>query len=133
MGFIDSHAHLDDERFDIDRHEVISSLFENGVDAVVSCADSMPSSARVMELAEKYENVFAAIGIHPHNAKNFLYDDIPKLENMLSLPKVVAIGEIGLDYHYDFSPREMQINCMTEHIDLAVKYNMPIIFHVREA
>ncbi len=133
MGFIDTHVHLDDERFDIDRHEVISSLCANGVDAVVSCADSMPSAKKVIELSNIYDKVFAAVGIHPHNAKNFVYDDIYTLEEMLKIKKVVAIGEIGLDYHYDFSPRDIQRFCMFEHIDLAKKYDMPIVFHVREA
>jgi TatD DNase family protein len=93
----------------------------------------MPSSRRVIDLAAAYENVFAAVGIHPHNAKNFIYDDISALESMLSAGKVVAVGEIGLDYHYDFSPRDVQIYCMTEQIELARKNNMPIVFHVREA
>lgn len=133
MGFIDTHVHLDDDRFDIDRDEIISSLFINGVDAVVSCADSMPSSRRVIDLTAAYDNVFAAVGIHPHNAKNFVYDDIAALQSMLSVGKMVAVGEIGLDYHYDFSPRDVQIYCMTEQVELARKNNMPIVFHVREA
>jgi TatD DNase family protein len=133
VGFIDTHVHLDDDRFDIDRDEIISSLYKEGVDAVVSCADSMPSSRRVIDLAAAYENVFATVGIHPHNAKNFIFDDIATLESMLSFGKVVAVGEIGLDYHYDFSPRDVQIYCMTEQVELARKNNMPIVFHVREA
>ena len=133
MGFFDSHAHLDDDRFDIDRNAVIGELASNGVDAVVTCADSMASARRVCALAQRYDNVFGAVGIHPHNAKNFIYDDIAALEDMLFDPKIVAVGEIGLDYHYDFSPRDIQIYCMTEHIELARRCNMPVIFHVREA
>lgn len=133
MGFIDSHAHLDDDRFDIDRHEVITSLVKNDIDLVVSNADSMESSRKVIELAKIYDNIFATVGIHPHNAKDFLYDDITTLEAMLSYDKVVAVGEIGLDYHYDISPREIQKNCMIEQIELARKYDKPIVFHVREA
>ncbi len=133
MGFIDSHSHLDDDKFDIDREKIIASLKENGVDAVISCADSMDSAHKALKLAETHSNVFAAVGIHPHNAKNFVYDDIKVLEEMLKHKKAVAVGEIGLDYHYDFSPRDLQKNCMLEHIELAVKYDMPIVFHVREA
>lgn len=133
MGFVDSHAHLDDERFDIDRNEVIDSLAINGIDLVVSNADSLDSSRKVIELAKAYDNIFATVGIHPHNAKNFVYDDIPIIEEMLSYSKVVAVGEIGLDYHYDFSPRDVQKNCMLEQIELALKHNKPIVFHVREA
>ncbi len=133
MGFIDSHAHLDDDKFDIDREKMIASLHENGVDAVVSCADSMISSHKALKLAQTYKNVYAAVGIHPHNAKDFVYEDIKVLENMLSDNKVVAVGEIGLDYHYEFSPKEAQKICMMEHIELANKHDMPIVFHVREA
>ena len=133
MGFFDSHAHLDDDRFDIDRSAVIEDFISNGVDAVVTCADSMASSRRVCALSKRFYNVFGAVGIHPHNAKNFVYDDIAALESMLLDDKIVAVGEIGLDYHYDFSPRDIQIYCMTEHIELARRNNMPVIFHVREA
>ena len=133
MGFIDSHVHLDDDRFDIDRQEVIESLYADGVDAVISCADSMASSRRVIELAGKYSNVFAAIGIHPHNAKNFIFEDVAVLDEMLTDKNIVAVGEIGLDYHYDFSPRDMQVYAMTEQTELARKRGMPIVYHVREA
>ena len=133
MGFFDSHAHLDDDRFDIDRSAVIEDFALNGVDAVVTCADTMASSRRVCALAQRFDNVFGAVGIHPHNAKNFIYDDIAALESMLLEQKIVAVGEIGLDYHYDASPRDIQIYCMTELIELARRNNMPVIFHVREA
>jgi TatD DNase family protein len=133
MGFFDSHAHLDDDRFDIDRNNVIKDFASNGVDAVVTCADTMASSRRVCALSQRFDNVFGAVGIHPHNAKNFVYDDIAALESMLIEQKIVAVGEIGLDYHYDFSPRDIQIYCMTEQIELARRNSMPVIFHVREA
>ena len=133
MLLIDSHAHLDDEKFDEDREEVISSLKNNGVEFVINPASDLESSKNAVRLANKYENIYACIGNHPHEAK--LYNDEVEDEyiELSKNKKVVAIGEIGLDYHYDNSPRDIQRDVFIRQIELAKKLNLPIVIHSRDA
>ena len=116
----DSHAHLNDERFDEDREELISSLKEKGVDLVVNPGACIKTSIESIELANKYDFIYAAVGVHPHDVgelDEIAIDTLRKLatENK----KVVAIGEIGLDYYYDNSPREVQKEWFIKQIELA--------------
>jgi TatD DNase family protein len=129
----DSHAHIDDEKFDIDREEVIQRAIDNGVTGIINVGASMESSARSIALAEKYEGIYAAVGIHPHDAKDALDADYEQLVRWTALDKVVAIGEIGLDYYYDFSPREVQRSVFIHQLDVARQTNMPFIIHDRDA
>ena len=129
----DSHAHIDDEKFDIDREEVIQRAIDNGVTGIINVGASMESSARSIALAEKYEGIYAAVGIHPHDAKDALDTDYEQLVRWTALEKVVAIGEIGLDYYYDFSPREVQRSVFIHQLDVARQTNMPFIIHDRDA
>ncbi|MCC5467672.1 TatD family hydrolase [Pelosinus baikalensis] len=129
----DSHAHIDDEKFDIDREEVIQRAIDNGVTGIINVGASMESSARSIALAEKYEGIYAAVGIHPHDAKDALDTDYEQLVRWTALDKVVAIGEIGLDYYYDFSPREVQRSVFIHQLDVARQTNMPFIIHDRDA
>ena len=129
----DSHAHYDSEAFDEDRDEVISGLAGKGVCGVVNCGSDLPTSQKSLELAEKYDFVYAACGVHPHEALGAPGDYLARVKEMLAHPKCVAIGEIGLDYHYDFSPRELQLKVFEEQIILANELNMPVIIHDREA
>ena len=129
----DSHAHIDDEKFDIDREEVIQRAIDNGVTGIINVGASMESSARSIALAEKYEGIYAAVGIHPHDAKDALDTDYEQLVRWTALDKVVAIGEIGLDYYYDFSPREVQRSVFIRQLDVARQTNMPFIIHDRDA
>ncbi len=129
----DSHAHIDDEKFDIDREEVIQRAIDNGVTGIINVGASMESSARSIALAEKYEGIYAAVGIHPHDAKDALDTDYEQLVRWSALDKVVAIGEIGLDYYYDFSPREVQRSVFIHQLDVARQTNMPFIIHDRDA
>lgn len=129
----DSHAHIDDEKFDDDRAEVIARAIENGVTGFVNVGACMESSARSIVLAEQYENIYAAVGIHPHEAEKALETDYEKLATWSKHSKVVAIGEIGLDYYYDFSPRDIQKNVFIKQIDVARQMDMPIIVHDRDA
>ncbi len=131
--FFDSHAHLDDERFDNDRDEVISSLNDDGVSLYINVGADIKSSKKSIELAEKYDFVYAAVGVHPHNAKSLTDDDMLVLEDLLSHKKVVALGEIGLDYYYDNSPRELQRKWFIKQMELAKKTDMPVIIHCRDA
>jgi TatD DNase family protein len=129
----DSHAHIDDEKFDIDREEVIQRAIDNGVTGIINVGASMESSARSIALAEKYEGIYAAVGIHPHDAKDALDTDYEQLVRWTALDKVVAVGEIGLDYYYDFSPREVQRSVFIRQLDVARQTNMPFIIHDRDA
>ena len=130
----DSHAHLNDERFDEDREELISSLNEKGVDLVVNPGACMKTSAESVELANKYDFIYAAVGVHPHDVKDLTEDDIQELKRMATEnEKVVAIGEIGLDLYWDKTFLKEQILVFEKQIEWALEYGLPIVIHSREA
>ena len=137
LMFIDSHCHIDGEQFDADRDEVVQRAKDAGVEAMLNIGTGDPHSddfRRSVAVAEKYDNVFASVGVHPHDAK--LYDD--KAENHLvelvkSSAKVIAWGEIGLDYYYDHSPRDVQIEVFRRQIRTAREVGLPVIIHSRDA
>ena len=132
-NIFDTHSHFDDEKFDEDREELLLSLHENGVCCVIDCGCDMVSSHEAIKLSEKFDFVFAAIGIHPHEAADAKESDLEELRALYSNEKVVAVGEIGLDYHYDFSPREVQLEFFEKQIILANELSLPVIVHDREA
>jgi len=133
-GIVDAHAHYDDRRFNEDRHELLSSLFQSGeVYAVINCGCNVRSSEESVELTKRYKNVYAAVGIHPHDAARATDGDFRRIEELLSQPKVCALGEIGLDYHYDFSPRDIQKQVFYKQLDMAERMNVPVVIHDREA
>ncbi len=129
----DTHAHLDDARFDSDRDEVIKNLIREGVSYVVNIGADIQSSRNSVELARKYDFIYAAVGVHPHEADSMTDCDLAELEELSKYEKVVAIGEIGLDYHYDNSDRTAQKYWFEKQLLLAKKLNMPYIIHDREA
>ena len=133
MKLFDTHAHLDDERFDEDRELLIEKLKEENVSLVVNPGADMKTSRAAIKLSEKYDFIYAAVGIHPHDVKDIKDEDLIELEQMAKHEKVVAIGEIGLDYYYDNSPRELQREFFIKQIELANKVNLPIIIHSRDA
>lgn len=133
MKLFDTHTHLYDKRFDEDRDQLISGLQSNGVEKVTTLGTCVKTSKKCIDIANKYEGVYAAVGTHPHDAKDFKDEDILIYEKMAEEDKVVAIGEIGLDYHYDFSPRDKQKYAMLKQMELAKKLNLPVVYHVREA
>lgn len=130
---VDSHAHIDDDRFDADREEVVARAAAAGVPLIINIGADMDSSARTVELSQQYSGIYASVGMHPHDAKDMRESDYSRLENWLKQPKVVAIGEIGLDYHYDLSPRAVQKEVFLRQLDLARKTGKPFIIHEREA
>lgn len=130
---IDSHAHLDDERFDRDRDELIKSLGKNGISTVINIGADLPSSIKSVKLSEQYDNIYAAVGVHPHSASEMDEGTIEVLKAFSSREKVVAIGEIGLDYYYDNSPRDVQRIWFKRQMKLAKEVNLPIVVHSREA
>lgn len=131
--FIDSHAHLDDRRFDRYRDRLIKSLLENDVEAVLNPGADLKSSKKAVEIAEKYPNVYAAVGCHPHDTKYMKDETMDIFRDLAKSKKVVAIGEIGLDYHYDNSERDVQRKWFREQIRLAKELDLPYIVHDREA
>lgn len=130
---IDSHAHLDDESFDEDREEVIESLVDNHVEIVLNPGADLKTSRNAVALAEKYPFIYAAVGCHPHDSK-YMNDDIMNIFRELAKNnKVLAIGEIGLDYYYDNSDRDVQRTWFREQIRLARELDLPYIVHDRDA
>jgi len=129
----DSHAHIDDEKFDADREQVIQRALENGVTGIINVGATMASSARSVALAAQYANIYAAVGIHPHDAQEALETDYEQLAAWSKQDKVLAIGEIGLDYYYELSPRDVQRAVFVRQIDVARQMNMPFIIHDRDA
>ena len=130
---IDSHAHLDDPKFNKDRDRLIKSLKQNDISLVINVGADVSSSIKSVKLADEYENIYAAVGVHPHSAKEMDDSTIDVLKAFAKRDKVVAIGEIGLDFHYDNSPRDIQRKWFIEQIKLAKELNMPIIVHSRDA
>jgi TatD DNase family protein len=131
--FFDSHAHIDGEKFDRDRDLVLSRAKANGIDYIMNPGADFESSVRAVALAQKYEMVYAAVGIHPHDAASLDDGLLMMIEALTKKPKVQAIGEIGLDFHYDFSPRDTQRYWFIEQLRLARRLKLPVIVHDREA
>ena len=132
-NIFDSHAHYNDEQFDIDRDSLLASLPEAGIVGIINCGTDVKSSLESLVMAEKYPFVYAACGYHPESALDFTDDNLLEIEKMLTHEKCVAVGEIGLEYHYDFVPKDVQKYVFEKHLELAVKYDMPVIVHDREA
>lgn len=131
----DSHAHYDDEAFNDDRDTLLQSLPEKGICNVVNIGADLKGCYDSVALAEQYDYIYAAVGIHPGCIRDDLPDDyLQQVEKLLAHPKVVAIGEIGLDYHYDDNaPKEVQKRVFAAQLELALKYDMPVVIHDREA
>jgi len=130
---IDSHAHLDSHQFNDDRHEMIERAQQNGISHILTIGCDMESSSKAISIAEQYEHVFAAVGVHPHDSTEITPATLKQLEMMFKHPKVVALGEIGLDYFRNHSPRDVQRNAFREQIILAKAVAKPMIVHDREA
>lgn len=130
---IDSHCHLDFPHFDEDRDEVLARAIEVGVAAIINPGTDLESSRRAVALSERYNNVYAAVGIHPHDASTLDHHTLSELRQLASHPKVVAIGEVGLDYYRDLSPRAQQRDAFKTQLSLAAELELPVIVHQRES
>ena len=133
MIVFDTHCHLDDERFEEDRAEAYRRMLEAGVKRCICVGSDLSSSRRCLDLAAAHEGIYAAVGVHPHEAKDVPQDYLDQMAQMLKEKKAVALGEIGLDFYYDLSPRDVQRKVMAEQMDLALQLNVPVIFHIRDA
>ncbi|AMJ39865.1 TatD family hydrolase [Anaerotignum propionicum] len=131
--YFESHAHLDDKRFREDREELLGLLPSFGIDYVVNVGCDVKSSKQSIRLAERYDYIFASVGIHPHELYDMSSQTIEELRRLSQHKKVVAIGEIGLDYYYDTHPRELQQFWFRQQLRLAESVNKPVIIHSRDA
>jgi len=130
---VDSHCHLNDPKLGEDRDEVIQRARDAGVTAMVCVGYDIQSSRRAIDIANSYDDVYAAIGVHPHDAKTVTPRDLDELARLADSAKVVAIGEIGLDYYRDLSPRDVQKNAFRDQLALARNLRVPVVIHSRDA
>src|SRR5215467_11079258 len=132
---IDSHCHLDSKDFDADRDEVIERALAAGVEHMVAIGtgEGPPDLEAGIRLTEKHPAFYATVGVHPHDASKATPETFARLSDLIRHKKVVALGEIGLDYHYDFSPRDVQQQVFIEQMRIAADAGKPIVIHTREA
>jgi TatD DNase family protein len=135
MQLVDTHCHLDSEQFNADREAVIERARAAGVTRMmaIGTGDGPPDLEAGLRLAQQYEFIYATIGVHPHDASKATTETFEQLRELARHPKVLAIGEIGLDYHYDFSPRDVQREVFERQLELAREAGKPIVIHTREA
>lgn len=133
ITLVDTHAHLAGDEFDADRDEVITRAHDAGVTTIITVGTGLDSARRSIELTEKYPDILAAIGVHPHAASTATEADIESIARLAEHPKVVAIGEIGLDFYRDYSPRDSQLQVFQWQLDLAAWLGLPVVIHCREA
>jgi TatD DNase family protein len=135
MRLTDSHCHLDDKQFDADREQVIERALAAGIERMmaIGTGSGPPDLEAGLRLARQYPFIYATVGVHPHDASKATPETFAALEPLLSEDKVVAVGEIGLDYHYDFSPRDVQAAVFAGQLKLAGRAGKPIVIHTREA
>lgn len=130
---IDTHAHLNDEKLLPEVDEIVRNMQRDGLWGIVNASYDRASTEKSVELAGKYEGVFATVGTHPHDAKTFTADDYAQYARLARHEKVVAVGEIGLDYFYDLSPRDVQKRVFIEQLELAKEVGLPVVLHIRDA
>lgn len=135
MRLVDSHCHLDSADFDGDREAVIERALEAGVERMVAIGtgDGPPDLEAGLRLADRYTSIYATVGVHPHEAAKATDETARRIRELARHPKTIAVGEIGLDYHYDFSPRDRQRAVFIEHLHIAREANLPVVIHTREA
>ena len=129
----DSHAHYDDAKFDEDREKVLSLLPQNGVCAVLNAGTNIETSKKAISLAKKYSYIYAAVGIHPECVLETKDEDLMRLKELAKLKKVIAIGEIGLDYHYSIENKDLQLKFFEKQLSIANETSLPVLIHDREA
>ncbi|MDP7166145.1 MAG: YchF/TatD family DNA exonuclease [Nitrospinota bacterium] len=130
---VDSHAHIDASDYDGDRRKILERALSKGVGTIIAVGSDLDSSRKTVDIANSFEEVFAAVGVHPHDVKSVANKSAGHIKVLADNAKVVAIGEIGLDYHYDHSPRKLQKHWFREQIRMAVKIGKPVIVHCRDA
>ncbi len=133
MKLFDTHAHLLSDKFEEDRSALIAALPGRGLTGVIEVGTDIEYSQRAVQLAAEEDYIYAAVGVHPHDAGEAPEDYLDTLKQLAKHPKVVALGEVGLDYYYDFSPRDVQLKTFERQLDLAKRLGLPVIVHMRDA
>ena len=133
LSIVDTHAHLDMSTFDKDRTAVLARALDVGVRMIITVGTNLESSKRAIELAAKQPQIFATVGIHPHDVAAVDRTDITNLAEIANHPGIVAIGEVGLDYYRNYSPRRAQLQALKWQLELAAKLELPVIIHCRQA
>lgn len=131
--FIDTHAHYDDDAFDADRDELLNRVHAEGTEIIINAAQDYKTSLVCVGMAERYPFLYATVGVHPHEAAKATDEELTLIEKLALHNKVVAIGEAGLDYHYNFSPVEDQKRIFAANIEISMRIGKPIVVHDREA
>ncbi|MBQ8030794.1 MAG: TatD family hydrolase [Butyrivibrio sp.] len=129
----DTHAHYDDEQFDIDRDSLLLSMKENGIGTIVNIGANLASSETTLELAHKYDFIYAVVGVHPSDCAELSEDNFDRIRQMSADEKCVAIGEIGLDYYWPEPDHELQKKWFVRQLDLARQVKLPVVIHSRDA
>lgn len=133
MELFDSHCHLEDERFQGEVQDVLRRMAEAGVTRCILASSDMPTGEKIVALADANPQVYGMVGFHPHEASQFRESDLEQMAEWLKHPKIVGVGEIGLDYYYDHSPRDVQRAVLERQLDFALEKNVPVAFHIRDA
>ena len=133
MEFFDSHAHYNDEKFEEDRDELIKKIYSEGVTRIINAGYSLESSKKALEIAKNYDFMDVIVGISPNDIDGLKKEDLQEIENLAKDNKVVAIGEIGLDYYWNKGNKDLQKEIFISQIEIANKLNLPIVIHTREA
>jgi len=133
ISFVDTHAHLDFDQFDRDRDAVIKNAQMANISTIINIGINIETSKKSINLAEEHDFIYATAGIHPHDSAEMKSDQWSALIQLYEHPKIVAIGEIGLDYYRDFSPHDVQQQVLLKQLDLAVEHGLPVIIHTRNA
>ena len=133
MNIVDSHSHIDFENFDEDREQVLARAVQAGVRRIINPGINLQTSGRAVDLAQKYPAIFAAVGVHPYDAPLVNDQTLSSLKQLAQAPKVVAIGEIGLDYYRDRASKQSQYQAFEAQLSLAKSLHLPVIIHQREA
>lgn len=135
MEFVDTHCHIQFSDYPFEADEVIKHAAEHGVTRMLCVGCALPDSEQAVEFAARYDNIWAAIGLHPHEGARYVHDHhaLQAFRELAAKPKVVAIGETGLDYYYDHSPKDEQAKLLRFQLELALEHDLPLIFHVRDA
>ena len=129
----DSHCHLEDEKFDGDRADVLSRMAAHHVDHCICAGSDLDSSAAIVKLAQDSSVIYGVVGVHPQEAHRFQQEALCQLRQWLALPRIIGVGEIGLDYHWDEPSREQQKVALEAQLELAIEMDVPAVFHIRDA
>ena len=133
MEFFDSHAHYNDERFEEDRDELIKTIYGEGITKIINAGYSLESSKKAIEISNDYDFMYTTAGISPNDIDDFREENLEEIEKLAKNKKVVAIGEIGLDYHWNTENKDLQKHVFISQIEIANKLDLPIVIHTREA